>query len=55
MLLDAKADVATLYDVRAIPTTFLIDKNGDIATTLVGSIEWDNETFISAVKLLLKE
>ncbi len=55
MLLDTKADVTTLYDVRAIPTTFIIDKNGLIAGQLVGSIEWDKEAFISAINLLLEE
>jgi len=55
MLLDLKGDIATLYDVRAIPTTFLIDKKGRIVASIVGTIEWDNDTFISAVRILMEE
>ena len=55
MLLDTKGDITTLYDIRAIPTTILIDKDGKMAGSLVGSIEWDNENFISAVEMLIAE
>lgn len=37
VLLDTSQDVALKYNVRAIPTTLLIDKDGIIKTIKVGA------------------
>ena len=37
VLLDSRGDVATRYDIRAIPATFFIDKEGNIQAIKVGS------------------
>lgn len=37
VLLDAKQDVALKYNIRAIPTTFLVDKSGIIQAKIIGA------------------
>jgi len=39
VLLDEDSKVSNEYNVRAIPTTFFIDKNGIIQVTKIGSFQ----------------
>ena len=51
--LDDEGKVGTAYGIQAIPTTFLIDREGKIILRLVGSINWDTPEFHSAIELLI--
>ena len=52
-LLDADGSVSRSYGVQAIPTSFLIDRNGNIVSRLVGSIDWDTAKIHAALETLL--
>ena len=52
-LLDEDGRVNGAYGIQAIPTTFLIDRNGRIILRLVGSINWDTEKIHAAIESLL--
>ena len=54
VLLDKDTKVSSQYGVSAIPTTFILDRQGKIIGTLVGSIPWDNPKVIAAFEALLK-
>ena len=52
-LLDEDGRVNGTYGIQAIPTTFLIDRDGRIILRLVGSINWDTEKIHAAIESLL--
>jgi len=41
IVLDSSGSTAQLYGIRGIPTTFILDRKGNVLGTLVGSREWD--------------
>jgi peroxiredoxin len=51
--LDESGRVSRLYGIRNIPTTFIIDKNGMIIASVVGSRDWDSPAVIIAFETLL--
>jgi thiol-disulfide isomerase/thioredoxin len=52
--LDEKGYAAMAYSVRAIPTTFIIDKKGNIATAAQGGRDWSGEAVLAVLDYLLK-
>ncbi len=52
ILLDPKGKVLDLYRVRAIPTTFLIDRRGAIFGKAIGPRKWDTPEAISLIHIL---
>jgi peroxiredoxin len=54
VLMDTKNEVNRLYGIEAIPTTFILDKEGKIIARIVGSLRWDNSKIIAAIETLLK-
>ena len=52
-LLDKDGRVSDTYGIQAIPTTYLIDRDGKIILRLVGSINWDTEKIYAAIESLL--
>ena len=54
VLLDSANRVSSIYGIRAIPTTFIIDREGKIIGNVIGSIMWDNQKVITAIDALLK-
>ena len=54
-LLDARGTVGSMYNVRAIPTSYIIDKRGLIVAQLVGSTNWDTPNMVAAFEALLAE
>jgi len=52
-LLDLDGRVSANYGIQAIPTTFLIDRDGMIILRLVGSIDWNNPKIHAALESLL--
>jgi len=53
VLLDADGRVGASYGVEAIPTSFIIDRQGKIIGRLVGAIHWDTPQVFAAFEALL--
>ena len=54
VLLDNGGKLSSQYGVSAIPTTYILDREGKIIARIVGSIQWDNPKVIAAFEALLK-
>jgi len=52
-LLDSDGEVGSQMGIRAIPTTFILDRNGKIAGTIMGSREWDSKASIALFEHLI--
>ena len=52
VLLDANQDVALKYNIRAIPTTFFIDKDGIIQDIKIGAFSSKTEIEKRLVKII---
>ncbi|MBI4637567.1 MAG: TlpA family protein disulfide reductase [Candidatus Rokubacteria bacterium] len=48
--LDPKMQVANAYGVRALPSSFVIDRSGNLAALAIGPRTWDNEASHSLVE-----
>ena len=53
--LDAKMDLANTYGVRALPASFLIDRNGYVAAVALGPRPWDNRAAHALVEGMLAQ
>jgi len=54
VMLDSANRVSFVYGIRAIPTTYIIDREGKIIGYVIGSTMWDNQRVIAAIDALLK-
>jgi len=54
ILLDSSKKISSIYGIKAIPTTYIIDREGKIIGRVIGSIKWDNKKVISAIEALIK-
>jgi peroxiredoxin len=54
ILLDRDSRVSSIYGIEAIPTTYIIDREGKIISRIIGSIMWDTPQVITAFDALLK-
>jgi peroxiredoxin len=54
VVIDPQCEVLDLYEVKAIPTTLIIDKKGQIIAMAIGPKDWKGPEAISLVDLLLK-
>jgi hypothetical protein len=43
ILLDANAEVSLMYEVRATPTVYLVDRRGKLVALAVGARPWDRQ------------
>jgi len=50
--LDTKMEVANAYGVRALPSSFVIDRDGRLAAVAVGPRSWDNAAAQSLIERL---
>ncbi len=53
VLLDSWGQVANMYDVRAYPTTFLVDREGKVVGKAVGIRKWATEDSFDLIEYLL--
>ena len=53
VLLDSRGKVANMYDVRAYPTSFLIDWEWKVVGKAVGAREWASKDSFDLIKYLL--
>ncbi len=54
ILLDKDNSVAMIYGARSIPTTYLIDREGNILGMAVGAREWDSDALREIFREILK-
>lgn len=54
ILLNPEGDVVEQWMISAVPTTFIIDPEGNIRYALFGGIEWDKPDVISTINSLMK-
>jgi peroxiredoxin len=52
-LLDSNGEVAAGFAVNALPTTFVLDKEGRIVGTAIGPREWDSRASIALFEYLI--
>lgn len=43
VLLDSTAEVTLMYEVRATPTVYLIDRQGKLVASAVGARPWESQ------------
>ena len=53
--LDAKMSLANAYGVRALPSSFLIDRDGNLAALALGPRAWDNRVAHALVEGMLAQ
>jgi thiol-disulfide isomerase/thioredoxin len=51
--LDRSGEVSMRYGARAIPTTYIIGRDGKIVSRITGSLSWDNPKIFAAFEALL--
>jgi len=54
ILLDTKSEAIKQWPVIAIPTTFVLDRDGRIVYRAVGGREWDDPGLVEKIRALLK-
>ncbi len=52
--LDPKLDLGNAYGVRALPSSFIVDRQGYLAALALGPRRWDGDAALSLVEGLLK-
>jgi cytochrome c biogenesis protein CcmG/thiol:disulfide interchange protein DsbE len=55
VLLDLKCKTLNLFQVKGIPTTFIIDKKGRMVGKAVGPRDWKGPEVISLINLMLEK
>jgi len=55
ILLDTKGKIAQQFGIRAIPTTYILDKDGGIIGKAFGSRHWDSKESIALFENLMNE
>jgi len=50
---DPKSDVGHAFEVRGLPTSFLIDRDGRVLGRVEGGAEWDSSKMLGVIEPLL--
>jgi thiol-disulfide isomerase/thioredoxin len=53
VIMDQDGRIGNQYGIRAIPTTYILDRQGRVVLRLVGSINWNNPNIFAAIDALL--
>ncbi len=53
ILLDSNGRVGSMYGARSIPTTYIIDREGNVVAGTLGTREWNTQSYIYFFKRLL--
>jgi cytochrome c-type biogenesis protein len=51
--LDSNGKASSLYNISAIPTTYIIDRDGYIIAMTRGSMNWNTPAVFSAIEQLI--
>lgn len=54
VLQDNKGETVKAWQVKVLPTSFLLDRNGDVRYKIVGPMEWDDADVILKIKQLIQ-
>jgi peroxiredoxin len=54
VLLDEEGKVSTTWPIRGLPTTFILDPEGNLVYQAVGGREWDADEILDQVRALKK-
>lgn len=54
VLLDPSGNVARIYGIRGIPSTFILDRQGVVRKKVVGPMTWDDPAMVSYLEDLVK-
>lgn len=54
-LMDIDGSVHSLYGVTSIPTTYIVDKNGNIAQKFMGPRDWKDKNIKNMIEKLLQQ
>lgn len=54
MLLNPEGNVVEQWMISAVPTTFLIDPQGQIRYALYGGLEWDSDEVVATISGMMK-
>src|ERR1700682_2023335 len=52
---DPKSDVGHAFEVRGLPTSFLIDRDGRVLGRVEGGAEWDSPKIIAILESFLSD
>jgi len=55
VLLDPNGEALDLFDVKGIPTTFIIDKKGRVIGRAIGPRDWKSPEVFSLINLLIEK
>ncbi len=55
VLFDEHMDTSHLWPLKALPATFIVDKQGRVAYIMHGALEWDSPQIINRIKKLVEE
>ena len=55
VLLDSDGSVADKYSISAIPATFIIDKNGNVVSRVIGERDWASDSMVAELNRLIKK
>ncbi len=53
ILLDSKGEIGPQFGIRAVPTTFILDKNGGIIGKALGNRQWDSKESMALFEHLI--
>ena len=54
VLVDPKMEAASTYGVRALPSSFIVDRQGTLTALALGPRTWDNDAAHSLVEGLVR-
>jgi len=55
VILDERKDTFNSWGLSVLPTSFLLDRKGNIRYRVVGDVEWDSEEVIALIEALVNE
>jgi thiol-disulfide isomerase/thioredoxin len=55
IMLDPEGTTVPDWELRAFPTTFILDRNGRIRLAYFGGLTWDSEEVVVQVRKLIRE
>ena len=55
LLLDTDGQVTNAWPIQGLPTTYILNPDGEMVYRMIGSREWDDETLLDAIRDLRQQ
>jgi thiol-disulfide isomerase/thioredoxin len=55
LLLDIDGQVTNAWPIQGLPTTYILNPDGEMVYRMIGSREWDDETLLDAIRDLRQQ